>query len=130
MVGKRIHITPTRAALTVTVFVALMAGPTAAGASSDPRVKDQAAASFTAPPPTGDISEPISVLPSALAQYGYVEQEFFASGTATAFTATSMPSDGRWSIEPDDRRPYRTRIIVRRPADPAPSSTARWWWNG
>jgi len=52
-----------------------------------------------------------------LVQYGYVEQEFFASGTANAFATTSAPSDGRWSIMPTTSAPYTTRILVRRPAD-------------
>jgi hypothetical protein len=113
---QRMH---TRAAVAVAVFVALMAAPTAAGASSAPPVNYQAAASFTVPPSTGHISEPITAQPSTLSKYGYVEQEFFASGTATAFTARSMPSDGKWSIEPKSSASYRTRIIVRRPKDAA-----------
>jgi hypothetical protein len=113
------HMTRTRAGVAVTAFVALMAGPTAAGAASAPPVNYQAAASFTVPPPTGHISEPITAQPSTLSEYGYVEQEFFASGTATAFTAASMPSDGKWSIDPKSSASYRTRIIVRRPKDAA-----------
>jgi hypothetical protein len=49
---------------------------------------------------------------------GYVEQEFFASGTATAFRGNAEPADGRWSAEPSTSAPYETRILVRRPADP------------
>jgi hypothetical protein len=82
-------------------------------------VNYQAEASFSNPPAAGTISEPLTAQPSQLGQYGYVEQEFFASGTATAFTATSMPSDGQWSIEPKSSASYRTRIIVRRPKDAA-----------
>ena len=116
---QRIGMTRMRAAVAATVFVALMAGSTAAGASSAPQVNYQAAASFTVPPPTGHISEPLTAQSSTLSEYGYVEQEYFASGTATAFTATSEPSDGKWSIEPKSSASYRTRIIVRRPSDPA-----------
>jgi hypothetical protein len=42
-----------------------------------------------------------------LAVYGYVEQEFFAEGTATAYTQT-----------PQLTAPFQTRVIVRRPLDP------------
>jgi hypothetical protein len=115
--GMRMTRTP--AAAVLVVLLALMAGPTAAGASSAPQLNYQAAASFTHPPATGHISEPLTAQPSELAQNGYVEQEFFASGTATSFTATSIPSDGKWSIEPKSSASYRTRIIVRRPKDAA-----------
>jgi hypothetical protein len=114
------HVTRSRAAVALVVFVALVAGPTAAGASTTAAVVNyQAEASFSDPPATGTISEPLTAQPSDLAQYNYVEQEFFASGTATAFTAPSMPSDGKWSIEPKSSASYRTRIIVRRPKDAA-----------
>ncbi len=114
------HGIATRAAVALMVSAALMAGGTVAGASSPPAtVNYQAVASFSNPPDTGTISEPLTAQPSELAQNGYVEQEFFASGTATAFTATSMPSDGKWSIEPKSSASYRTRIIVRRPKDAA-----------
>ena len=111
--------TRTLASAVLVVLVALMAGPTPAGASSAPQVNYQAVASFAHPPETGHISEPLTAQPSELAHNGYLEQEFFASGTATSFTATSMPSDGKWSIEPKSSAPYRTRIIVRRPKNPA-----------
>jgi len=91
----------------------------AAPASSTQTVTFESAATFSRPPNTGHIIEPISVVPPALAASGYVEQEFFASGTATAFSAKSTPSDGRWSITPTARARYATRILVRRPSDPA-----------
>jgi hypothetical protein len=77
------------------------------------------AATFTRPPATGHIVEPISVEPLVLAPNGYEEQEFFASGTATAFKATSTPSNGKWSITPTTTAHYATRILIRRPSDPA-----------
>jgi hypothetical protein len=64
------------------------------------------------------VIEPLTALPSNLAAHDYVEQEFVAAGTAHAFSATSAPSDGRWSITPTTSAPYRTRILVRRPANP------------
>jgi hypothetical protein len=77
------------------------------------------AATLAGPVTVGHIVEPLSAHPTDLAANGYVEQEFFASGTATAFKADAMPSDGRWSITPTTTAPYKTRIIVRRPANPA-----------
>ena len=46
-----------------------------------------------------------------LAPLGYVEEEFFVSGTATAYTsAAPLGSDGRWTATPgDDRRLHDPR---------------------
>jgi hypothetical protein len=79
----------------------------------------RSAAGFSGPVTVGHVIEPLSSQPSDLAAHRYVEQEFFASGTASDFTATSSPADGRWTIAPDTTAPYRTRILVRRPSDPA-----------
>jgi hypothetical protein len=55
-----------------------------------------------------------------LAGAGYVEQEFFLRGEATSHRYTEVPGpDGVWSVEPDATAPYTTRILVRRPEDPA-----------
>src|SRR5581483_8592359 len=51
---------------------------------------------------------------------GYVEHECAAAGTATSYVANSeLTGDGRWSFAPDADAPYRTRVVVRRPADGA-----------
>ncbi|MFN8542782.1 MAG: alpha/beta hydrolase domain-containing protein [Candidatus Binatia bacterium] len=53
-----------------------------------------------------------------LAALGYAEEEYFVAGTATGFTSPSpLGSDGAWSATPGNTAPYRTRILVRRPAD-------------
>jgi hypothetical protein len=75
-----------------------------------------ARAGLTGPITAGTIVEPESAHSSGLSSAGYLEQEFFASGRAYAFRALSTPSDGRWSIAPSTSASYRTRIIVRRPA--------------
>lgn len=79
----------------------------------------RATATLSGPVATGHVIEPLSAHPLDLTPNGYEEQEFFASGTATAFSATSSPSNGRWSIRPASSAPYRTRILVRRPIDPS-----------
>jgi len=79
----------------------------------------QAPATFRAPPDSGQIVEPVSANPSGLAAHGYVENEYFASGKAYAFTSTSTPSNGRWTFTVGTSAPYTTRILVRRPSDPA-----------
>ena len=51
---------------------------------------------------------------------GYVAEEYFLSGTAKAYkTATPPAADGMWRAEEADSAPYKTRLIVARPTDPA-----------
>ena len=55
-----------------------------------------------------------------LAAVGWVEEEFVATGTATAYTSEApQPTDGRFEVTEAGTADYRTRILVRRPADPA-----------
>ncbi len=79
----------------------------------------QAVATFSGPVTVGHVIEPLSGLPLDLTQNGYVQQEFFASGTAHALRATSSPSNGRWTVVPTTSATYRTRILVRRPSSRA-----------
>jgi hypothetical protein len=55
-----------------------------------------------------------------LAANGYVEEEFLAEGTACGYDVEGDPSaDGRWAAAASgDSVPYRTRVLIRRPADP------------
>ncbi|HEY4947352.1 MAG TPA: alpha/beta hydrolase domain-containing protein, partial [Acidimicrobiales bacterium] len=68
----------------------------------------RAPAVFSTPPDTGTVIEPVSANPSDLTAHGYVEQEYFASGTAHSFTSRSTPSDGKWTIAVAGSAPYRT----------------------
>ncbi len=95
------------------------ASTTPSGSTSFASATYPAQATLTGPITTGHVIEPAAVVPLDLSAYGYVEQEFFASGTATAFKATSSPSNGQWSIAPASTAPYKTRILVRRPSNPA-----------
>ena len=55
-----------------------------------------------------------------LAASGYVEEEYFIAGTATSYGAgKSFESDGLWSVAPAGSQPFKTRILVRRPKNPA-----------
>jgi hypothetical protein len=109
----------------VLVIVAGALAACGSGATSSPTTTAaeptgwRAPAVFSTPPDTGHIIEPESANPTGLAAHGYVEQEYFASGTAYSFTSRSMPSDGKWTIAVSGSAHYRTRIIVRRPSDPA-----------
>jgi hypothetical protein len=77
------------------------------------------AAVLEGPITVGELSPPADPRAVDLAAIGYVQEEFFASGTATAY-ATDEPlgEDGRWSAAPAATAPYRTRFLVRRPSDP------------
>src|SRR5215472_5978767 len=55
--------------------------------------------------------------PMDLKKVGYVEQEYFVSGTATRFP--SNPANPMTNSAPMGTMPYTTRIVVRRPADPS-----------
>jgi hypothetical protein len=71
-------------------------------------------------PVTGGVhDQPFNAMPSGLAdQYGYVEEEFFLEGDATAYLPQGeQGEDGRWDVTEAGTAPYRSRIIVRRPAD-------------
>jgi hypothetical protein len=55
-----------------------------------------------------------------LASLGYSEKEYFFSGQATSYTASQpLATNGRWEVRPADKMPYTSRLLVRRPADPA-----------
>jgi hypothetical protein len=94
-----------------------LAGAAPAGAAGDSALYG-ASATLSGPVTTGQIIEPLSGVGTNLAANGYEEQEYFASGTAHAFKATSSPSDGRLVVAPTTSASYKTRIIVRRPTDP------------
>lgn len=71
------------------------------------------------PTVTGPVAgQPFGAAPVPLP--GYTEQEFFLSGTAAGYQeAGTWGSDGRWAVTPAEQAPYTTRILVRRPTDPA-----------
>jgi Alpha/beta hydrolase domain len=87
-----------------------------------------AASEVAVPSITGPITGPGS--PSLesttfdLGSFGYVEEEFFATGTATGWVHDgNLSVDGKWSVSPGDTAGYTTRLLVRRP-------TARRRFNG
>src|ERR1700684_1897018 len=65
-------------------------------------------------------SPPVLIPAYPLESVGYVEQEFLVEGVARSFALTGERTpDGRWSVKEDAEAPYVTRILVRRPVDPA-----------
>jgi hypothetical protein len=76
----------------------------------------------------GTIVESVSGTPMCsvaqeVERVGGIEGEFFFEGTATQFVlasgATEYPTDGRWNVEPANEQPFRTRMLVVRPGNPA-----------
>ena len=86
---------------------------------------DAAPVAATGPVPTvtgpvtgGSTGKPFTASPVNLASYGYLEQEYFVEGNATAYDWVSPPGpDGMWSVKTTTQAPYKTRILVRHPTD-------------
>src|SRR5262245_66489277 len=54
-----------------------------------------------------------------LSQVGYEQQEYFISGTASAYTSTGpLGDDGMWSVEPAGTARYNTSRPVYPPTEP------------
>lgn len=105
---------------------------TTAAADGDTATTTTAAPEVVRPDgPVADISEEItggigvnvassSPPDDVLAEAGYEQVELVAAGTATSYVPVGeLTGDGRWTLEEGDTADYRTRIVVRRPADPA-----------
>ncbi len=58
--------------------------------------------------------------PRDIGAAGYVESEWAASGVATSFAPVGeLTADGRWTVQPDAAAEFTTRVLVRRPEEPA-----------
>ncbi len=86
---------------------------------SSPRGADVARPSISGPVTGGVRGQPFNAMPHALAeQHGYIEEEYFISGQATAYSSSGSPDrEGAWVATPRSTAPYTTRLLVRRPAD-------------
>ncbi|HLG86761.1 MAG TPA: alpha/beta hydrolase domain-containing protein [Alphaproteobacteria bacterium] len=108
-----IHIVPmlTMAAL---ILAAAPSGAVGAEAAAMPLV--------SGPVTGGARGQPKTAAAMDIAQQGYVEQEFFVEGMARSFApkgGAALSSDGLWEVTPGERHHYKTRMLVRRPVDPA-----------
>ena len=67
-------------------------------------------------PVVGGRGVPQTSTPIDITDAGYLEEEFFVSGTATSYSPSNeFGVDGRWNATPSDTAPFTTRVIVRRP---------------
>jgi hypothetical protein len=115
------------------VLLAALAGA-CSSSSSDSTNSNSVSGSDSGTPepaePTADVSEEITggngafigAASGNVVPDGYVEHEYFAAGTATAYASSagaSLSDDGRWTFEPTTTAMYRTRVLVLRPANAA-----------
>lgn len=97
--------------------VALVACSGTSSGSSAPRVEGVAEASVEGPITAGK-GVRVGVGNFDGSPFGYKEEEYFLSGSATAYTSPEpLSEDGNWSVQNGDSADYTTRIVVRRPAD-------------
>jgi len=117
----------------IKVFAAIVFATSIGGCSDSDHSDDVAvtervptvdAAVLEGPVTTGTISLPTDLRAFDVSNVGYVQEEWFASGTATSYAPFGDNGlDGRWDTQPAAMAAYKTRIIVRRPGNPAD-------WNG
>lgn len=88
---------------------------TTSGTGSASAFTGRAPDEISRPPAEGrGINQP---QPAAPLPEGYVEEEYLIGGRATRFDAVDTPDDGFWTATPAEEADYRTRVIVRKPAD-------------
>src|SRR5262245_49402230 len=82
---------------------------------------------------TGGTGTAFNSVAAEVESVGGVEDEFLFEGTATQFRlrgASAYPTDGRWDAEPMSDKPFRSRMLVVRPGDPAAfNGTVIVTWN-
>src|SRR6478735_1772809 len=117
-------------ALSLVVVVAAILAGSACSSSSDgseePDPPEQAssvpAATLTGPVTGGEKGTFFGAALADLDSFGYVEEEFYVEGDARTYgpaPGTTLGADGRWSVVETGSVPYKSRMIVRRPTDPA-----------
>jgi hypothetical protein len=76
----------------------------------------------TAPPGDPSRNYVFYATPFNLKKAGYEEQEYFISGTATRYPSRPTAAQQMQPATPIGTMPYETRIVVRRPVNPARSA--------
>lgn len=62
--------------------------------------------------------EPATAFVVDLDARGYSEKEFFFEGNAASYAVSGeMSEDGSWKLNEADRKPFKSRLLVRRPKD-------------
>jgi len=118
-----------RRAVMVATCVATILGAWAGSSSAAQARETSSVASPRPPGPAADLSHQLQggsgvyladAIPADVSHDGYVQHEYLATGTASSYRLTApLTTDGRWSFAADATAPYRTRVVVRQPADRA-----------
>ncbi len=77
---------------------------------------------LTGPISGGSHGWPFAMAVRDIGALGYIEEEYILEGEATPYeltSGTSYGADGRWHVRAVEGRPFCTRVLVRRPVDPA-----------
>lgn len=132
---KKILATISVFALLSAAIAALVLNACSGGGSSSSGVISAGTMTVLNPTVTGPIAAPDRPAPGAttspatrnfnffssqfdLAARGYVEEEYFISGTATRFNIPTGSAATTTATIRDDGHPYKSRIVVRKPSDP------------
>jgi hypothetical protein len=98
--------------------VAIGAGLGVSSAWAKPAVN--AVTKITGPITGGAHGRPFSSYLGDISTVGYVEEEYFIEGDANAYEPVGeIQIDGKFKVEKIGAKPYRTRLLVRRPIDQA-----------
>lgn len=95
-----------------------LAGATLGAMGIGARAADGAAAMLR-PMPAAGRGKIFGTTLDDLAALGYVEDEYLLAGEAERYAAAgALTPDGKWTMVAGERRPFATRLFVRRPKDP------------
>src|ERR1700682_3871581 len=84
-------------------------------ASALEAVSRTAGPTVTGPIRGGRHGRPFGAFYGDIGALGYVEEEYIITGQALRFApVVARSQDGRWSVEPTNPGPYKTRLLVRR----------------
>ncbi|MFD7817000.1 alpha/beta hydrolase domain-containing protein [Streptomyces sp. NPDC059785] len=113
-----------RRSVTATALGALLCGVLFGTSLTVPAAATTAVTAADSPavtvPPAGSHGFPFLAAAEDLGSFGYTESEYFFSGTATSYAKSGLwTSDGRWDVRASGTAAYKSRLLVRRPADPA-----------
>ncbi|GAA4860397.1 alpha/beta hydrolase domain-containing protein [Paenibacillus vulneris] len=68
----------------------------------------------------GEHGRPFGAYFGDIKNQGYIEEEYFMEGIAQRYVPIGeLSTDGKWNLKSSSTAPYKTRILVRRPADPS-----------
>ncbi len=109
------------------VFAALLAaviGGLIAVAPANAELGDVPTPNVTGPIPADANSYPFLSTDKDLDHYGYVEEEFFIEGDGFTYDTSGSFETTATRNDEDGTYPFKTRIVVRRPASPADANGA------